>query len=83
MWGGKISLRQRMLGDLVARVLPGHDRTEIEAILGPTETPSIRDGDLIYLLGSCRNLLPGDPEWLHVSFDRAGLFDRFAIYNYS
>lgn len=52
--GGDISVRQKMLGDVVKNVLPGRNRRELETALGPSlDTPHFASSgrDLIYFLG--------------------------------
>jgi hypothetical protein len=69
--------RQRMLADLMRKVLPGKSRTEIEALLGPSlDSPYFRASgrDLIYFLGPERGLISIDSEWLLIWLDAQGRF---------
>lgn len=81
---GDITPRQKMLGDVVAHVLPGRTRTEIEELLGPSLATSYFENtgrDLIYVLGAERDsFFPIDSEWLLIWFDEAGRFQRYAVY---
>ena len=78
-----ITPRQKMLGDVVARVLPGRDRGQLEAFLGPSleTTYFARSGrDMIYILGPMRDsLIPLDSEWLLIWLDPSGRFARYEI----
>jgi hypothetical protein len=79
---GDVTPRQKMLGDVVANVLPGRSRTEIEAQLGPSlDTPYLRSTgrDLIYVTGPERNPLGLDSEWLLIWLDDSGMFERYDI----
>ena len=81
--GGDISVRQKMLGDLVKKVLPGRDRRELEEMLGPSlETAYFADTgrDLIYVLGREReSMFAIDSEWLLIWLDGSGRFQRYEI----
>ena len=81
--GGDISARQKMLGDVVKKVLPGHDRRALEDLLGPSlETPYFADTgrDMIYRLGMERDSMFGvDSEWLLIWLDDSGRFERYEI----
>jgi hypothetical protein len=80
---GGISVRQKMLGDLVENVLPGRSRAYIESILGPSlDTSYFRHTgrDLMYVLGPERNsYFAIDEEWLLIWLDARGRFERYAI----
>jgi hypothetical protein len=73
-----------MLGDVVTNVLPGRNRTEIEALLGPSlETGYSKSTgrDLIYILGPERgSFFPIDSEWLLIWLNESGNFNRYSIY---
>jgi hypothetical protein len=77
--------RQKMLAEVVEKVLPGRTRAEIEGLLGPSlETFYFRSTgrDLIYPLGPERDVYLGlDSEWLLIWLDDAGRFRRYAIAN--
>ena len=81
--GKDISVRQKMLGDVVSQVLPGRDRRELEQLLGPSlDTPYFANSrrDLIYLLGGERDSMFGvDSEWLLIWLDGSGRFQRFQV----
>jgi hypothetical protein len=78
-----ISLRQKMLGDVVRNILPGRSRTEIESALGPSlETPYFAGTghDMIYVLGPEReSFFAIDSEWLLIWLDASGRFSRYEI----
>ena len=79
-----ITPRQKMLGDVVANVLPGRSRPELERLLGPSlDTPYFKSTgrDLIYVLGPQRDnyFAPIDFEWLLIWLDENGRFARYAI----
>ena len=80
---GDISVRQKMLGDVVRNVLPGRDRRGLEDLLGPSlETPYFADTDrdMIYRLGMERDSMFGvDSEWLLIWLDDAGRFERYEV----
>ena len=81
----EISVRERMLGDLIDNVLPGKSREEIEHLLGPSlETPYFQsvDKDLIYYMGRQRDSgINIDSEWLLIWLDEEEIFERHEIYN--
>ena len=81
-----VSVRERMLGDLVRNVLPGSSKKEIEAKLGAslkTNYFASVDKDLIYYLGPEREGYFGniDSEWLLIWVRADGVFEKYAIYN--
>ena len=80
---GDITIRQKMLGDVVKNVLPGRDRLGLEDLLGPSlDTPYFAGTgrDMIYRLGMERDSMFGvDSEWLLIWLDDAGRFERFEI----
>jgi hypothetical protein len=79
---GDITPRQKMLGDIVANVLPGRSRTEIEAQLGPfldTSYFKSTGRDLIYVTGPDRNPFGIDSEWLLIWLNDSGMFERYDI----
>ncbi len=80
---GDITPRQKMLGQVVHRVLPGRTRAEIEALLGPSLDTSyfVETGrDLIYVTGPERtSLFAIDSEWLLIWLDEQGRFERYQI----
>jgi len=80
-----ITIRQKMLGDVVSHVLPGHSRAQIEVRLGPSlDTAYFRQSgrDMIYALGPERDsIFVADDEWLLIWLDHDGRFERYAIYN--
>jgi hypothetical protein len=82
--GGDISVRQKMLGDVVSNVLPGRDRRELEEMLGQSLETSYfaKSGrDLIYLLGRERDSMFGvDSEWLLIWLDGSGRFERYQVW---
>ncbi len=69
--------RQKMVGDLVRRVLPGRGRADIVALLGEAgdALQGGSDGQLVFHLGAKRGPLAPDDEWLVIELDEA---DRFA-----
>ena len=81
---GDITVRQKMLGDVVDNYLSGRSRAEIESTLGPSlDSPYFRGTgrDLIYVLGPQRDsYFVIDSEWLLIWLDSAGRFERYAIY---
>lgn len=81
---GDITPRQKMLGDVVERRLAGKTRSEIEAMLGPSEETSYFEEtgrDLIYVTGPERDTpFSIDNEWLLIWLDERGRFQRCAIY---
>lgn len=82
--GSDISVRQKMLGDVVSNVLPGRDRRQLEEMLGPSlDTPYFASSgrDLIYLLGRERDSMFGvDSEWLLIWLDGSGRFERYQVW---
>lgn len=82
--GVTVTVRQKMLGDVVRNVLPHRSRQEIEALLGPsldTFYAAESGRDLIYLLGRQRNsIFAIDSEWLLIWLDDSGRFERFQIH---
>ena len=80
---GDITVRQKMLGDVVKNVLPGRDRPALEDMLGPSlDTPyfATTGRDLIYRLGRERDSMFGvDSEWLLVWLDDSGRFERYEV----
>ncbi len=78
-----ITPRQKMLGDVVARVLPGRGRGQLEALLGPsldTQYFASSGRDMIYVLGPMRDsLFAMDSEWLLVWLNQSGQFERYEI----
>ena len=78
---GDITPRQKMLGDVVASVLPGNGQAEIEAQLGPSLDIwyfQSTGRDLIYITGPVRPL-GLDSEWLLIWLDDHGRFERYDI----
>jgi hypothetical protein len=76
-----LTLRQRMLDDVLENILPGSTQSEIIALLGePTDTGYFFQSgrDLIYVLGAERGL-GVDSEWLLIWFDNSGNFERYEI----
>src|SRR5687767_10445498 len=82
--GDDISVRQKMLGDVVGNLLPGRDRRGLEEMLGPSlDTPYFANTgrDLIYLLGPERDSMFGvDSEWLLIWLDDSGRFERYQVW---
>ena len=82
--GGDISVRQKMLGDVVSNVLPGRDRRELDQMLGPSlDTPYFASTgrDLIYFLGREReSMFAVDSEWLLIWLDASGRFERYEVW---
>ena len=80
-----ISMREKMLKDVVENVLPGKSGQEIKSLLGPSlETSYFRslDKDLIYYLGPERDgLFNIDSEWLLIWLDHDGKFKKYMIAN--
>ncbi len=76
------TVRQRMVGDVVQRLLPGKSRGEIERLLGPSpDTKYFKETgrDLIYVLGPERSFISIDDEWLLIWLDQAGRFRQAEI----
>ncbi|WP_342349061.1 hypothetical protein [uncultured Nitrospira sp.] len=84
-WNGGITVREKMLKEVIEKILPGKSRQDIENALGPSlETPyfSSLDKDLIYYLGPERDgLFNIDSEWLLIWIDEEGNFKRYMIAN--
>jgi len=82
-FGKSVSIRQKMLGDLVSNVLPGKSQDEIIDLLGPSFKTSYfasLEYDLIYPTGAQRDsYFRIDSEWLLIWCDHTGRFERFAI----
>lgn len=79
---GDITLRQKMLGDVVRHVLPGRTRDQIEKALGPSlDTPYFRESGrtLIYVTGPERNFISIDSEWLLIWVDKQGRFAKYEV----
>lgn len=77
-----VTPRQKMLGDVVERILPGATREQIEAQLGPSlDTPYFRSNgrDLIYVLGPERGFFGLDSEWLLIWLESDGRFRRYEL----
>ncbi|MBF0216870.1 MAG: hypothetical protein HQL30_07760 [Candidatus Omnitrophica bacterium] len=78
-----VTVRQKMLKDVVCAVLPGKSKQEIENILGPSTRTDHFKGqyDLIYVLGPERDSYFGlDYEWLLIRLED-GKFSSFEIVN--
>lgn len=84
-WTEGISIREKMLKDVVENILPGKSREEIETLLGPslkTRYFASANKDLIYYLGPERDgLLNIDSEWLLIWLGKDGKFARYRIAN--
>lgn len=84
-WAEGISVREKMLKDVVENILPGKTREEVEALLGPslkTMYFASVNKDLIYYLGPERDgLFNIDSEWLLIWFRKDGKFARYRIAN--
>ena len=82
---GDVTPRQRMLGDVVERVLPGRTRVELEGVLGPSlQTAYFKSTgrNLIYVLGPQRDsYFTIDSEWLLIWLDKDSRFQRYEIAN--
>lgn len=80
---GDISVRQKMLGDVVGNVLEGRSRREVEAMRGPpleTWYFASTGRDLIYLRGRERDSMFGvDSEWLLIWLDGSGRVERYEV----
>lgn len=75
--------RQRMANDLTENVLPGHSRSEVEALLGEADwTHENENGgsQIEYYLGFERGL-GVDEEMLWIEFDSSGKLVRWDIYH--
>ena len=76
-----LTLRQRMVDDVLENVLPGSTQDEIETLLGASTNTDLffsREYDLIYILGAERGL-GVDSEWLLIWFSDFGNFERYEI----
>jgi hypothetical protein len=84
-WNEGISVREKMLKDVVDKVLQGKSKQEIVNALGAsieTDYFSSLDKDLIYYLGPERDgLFTIDSEWLLIWIDEDGQFKRYVIAN--
>jgi len=83
---GDVTPRQKMLADVVKRVLPGRTRADLEEILGPSRETRFKSSsgcDLVYKLGPQRDsYIATDPdEWLLICLDKDGRFERYRIAN--
>ena len=76
-----VTARQKMLKDLVKKILPGKSRDEIMKLLGPsTQTSNFRGKyDLIYVLGPQRDI-GIDYEWLLI-YLKNQKFEKYSIEN--
>jgi hypothetical protein len=78
-----ITPRQKMLHQVVRKVIPGRTRAEVEELLGPSlEAPYFQSTgrDLIYVTGPQRDsLFAIDSEWLLIWLDEHGRVARFDI----
>lgn len=74
--------RQKMVGDVIERVLPGKQRHEVEALLGSSDGEYFTESgrDLLYRLGMQRDVVSLDSEWLLIWLDEAGRFERAAVW---
>jgi hypothetical protein len=81
-WNEGISVREKMLKDVVDKILPGKSKKKIVNALGAsieTDYFSFFDKDLIYYLGPERDgLFNIDSEWLLIWIDEDGQFKRSA-----
>lgn len=79
---GDITPRQKMLGNVVEK-LPGKNRQELEALLGPSLDTSYfasTGRDLIYIVGPERDgFFSIDSEWLIIWLDPNGQYQRHAV----
>lgn len=79
---GDITPRQKMLGNVVEK-LPGKNRQELEALLGPSLDTSYfasTGRDLIYVVGPERDgFFSIDSEWLIIWLDPNGQYQRHAV----
>lgn len=79
---GDITVRQKMLGSVVASLDPSEGRDAIEARLGPTRDAwfECAGRGLAYLLGRQRDFIVAiDDELLLICFDDSGHFERYRI----
>jgi hypothetical protein len=78
-----ITPRQKMLHDVVRKVIPGRTRAEVESLLGRSlDTPYFQSTgrDLIYVTGPQRDsLIAIDSEWLLIWLDQRERVARFDI----
>lgn len=77
-----LTTRQKMLGYVVADVLPRQNRTAIEAQLGIPPTSSYFEElkpDLLYHLGPERGVMGIDSEWLALWFNSDGYLDSWKL----
>ena len=81
----EISLRERMLNDLVTNVLPGKRKDEIEHLLGPSIESNwfgTMHSDLMYYMGPERDhFVAIDSEWLLIWLDENKRFERYRVTN--
>ena len=80
---GDITPRQKMLGSIVDRLAPTHDRAQLEALLGPSLDTRYFEStgrDLVYILGPERDSFIGiDSEWLLIWLDDSNHFERYEV----
>lgn len=82
--GDDISVRQKMLGDMIDQVRKVGRKEDAIRLLGPSEDEGYFDSageDLIYRMGMEReSLFPIDSEWLLIWFDERGELSRYEIW---
>jgi hypothetical protein len=81
---GDITERQKMLGEVVRRVVVNGTKDNIVAQLGPSEDSGYFEStgrDLIYYIGRERDsAFSIDSEWLLIWFDSGGRTSRYEIW---
>ena len=78
-----VTLRQKMLGDLVDNHLPNKERSDVIDLLGESSNKMDPDRDgpsLSYPTGPQRDsYMAIDSEWLIVTFDSKGYFKGYSL----
>lgn len=82
---GDITIRQKMLGDVIHSIVQGKSKTSILTLLGPSDGSSYfseSGRDLIYHMGPQRDsFFAIDSEWLLIWFDSTGRVSRYEIWS--
>ena len=74
-----ITVRQKMLGDVVDNILPGKSRNEILRLLGLSSDDSLQP-TLRFYLGPARGVFFREVEWLKVYLDHSGHFTNYEVF---
>lgn len=81
-WNGDITERQKMLGDMINKIIINGHRDEIVEELGPSDGGPFdsAERDLIYRLGPQRDGFSIDDEWLLIWLDDQGQVVRYDVW---